>query len=1444
MGAGDSGLKTAAGARWLAGLTGVLLLGASALAQSNITESVMANAADTPTLSVTQRHDEFYYGRDGGPITLNVWNSGGSATPPALVTVTNTLPSGVTAREVRGDGWSCSVTPVVCTRSDPLVPGARYPAIEMFVIIAVDAGKTPTNTVTVSGGDVIQGGTHSSLFTVRHFVEMSLRVGESVFGEDFQIAAVLDEPPPIEGLTVRFEHYPGAGEWITVGNVPITDGVAELPLNGNHYSARANLFRAYIRGDDAYGFSGTREHIVHKAEQTLTLAPLPRLTLDTLPMTVQASSSAGLPVTLTSSDDSVFTVSGNTLTVAGAGSATLTASQPGRSWSHNAATPVSQVITVQGVEQRITFAVPGPATFGDTPVALVASSDTGLPITFESSDTNVASISGHNAVIHGAGSAVITARQAGDSRYEPASAMQTLVVAPAAQTLSFAPLDDQRYPGSPFSMALSATSSEGLPVNFVVESGPAQLDGNNLTITGPGRVTVAATQAGTTNYQPASITRTFTVTTAADAEWTVSQCGNAGEGALAALLPDVVAGNTIRFSPGLVCREATAIRPGSELLLTGLTVDGAGAEIEINGAGSHRLIRVESGSAVLRHLLLKDGYTADSGAGLLVSDSDVTLENVRLRNNHAGENGGAVAAIGLRAGPLSLHNVVATGNSAARGGAIWIAEPAPSAGAVYPTELTNITLAGNSAGLLGGGIAYHDARLDDPTHPAGPGVGLRLRHATMIGNQAPQASALYMNAPLAGLELANSIIAGGDDIDPAELLHGLPADADIRDSLISDGGYGGQDGDPLLAPVADEQGALAYYALLPGSAAIGACSTVPGIADQRGVPRVDRCDAGAIQSQGFTLTLLGGDQQQTPIGAGFSAPLAVSVTSAVGEPVAGGHLEFVAPASGASLHPPVQRVTIDADGRAALHAVANGVVGSYQVTANASGVTQAQDFSLENQQLATDLALTNSGPVSQGSTFSVFAEALTSGALPDGGIDFEVYRDGAWAAVGTIALDAGVARIDLVASGSDGNLLLRARFPGSATHLASAWQQTVVIVYPPLSVTDPDGGGLVPGDSRTVRIGGGEGAAYAIDVRGPDSFRVLDALACGLASCDYSFTVPATGAFAGVYDISVTDQGTGWQQTLSVQVPLHVTVSRPQLLSGDPLRNHTLITVSGATAGSPITVHPDVATSLALASGTELAGDASAQGNPALFDLSVLDDLPASRDVQLTASSGSLPEGIATLRAEQSVHYQGTVTGPVGEPIAGASVTLLRGAAGDPMLPLEDDQGRFLASTDALGAFALIAPGSVVGAEDALEISAVDYRTLVTPVAPCLTPCPLVMEASHDAETPRFTPPAGVYAGGVQVRLESTTLDARLRYTTDGSTPTATHGTDVANNTHLLLTENTLLKVVAYRAGLNVSPVAEADYRITSATLKSGSGGVIGGLMLGLLGLLGWRRWR
>ena len=78
------------------------------------------------------------------------------------------------------------------------------------------------------------------------------------------------------------------------------------------------------------------------------------------------------------------------------------------------------------------------------------------------------------------------------------------------QSITFAPLADQSL--SVGTVALSATASSGLAVAFELISGPATLEGNVLSLTGTGTVTVRAVQEGDSSYGPAApVERSFAV---------------------------------------------------------------------------------------------------------------------------------------------------------------------------------------------------------------------------------------------------------------------------------------------------------------------------------------------------------------------------------------------------------------------------------------------------------------------------------------------------------------------------------------------------------------------------------------------------------------------------------------------------------------------------------------------------------------------------------------------------------------------------------------------------------------------------------------------------------------------------------------------------------------------------------------------------------------------
>ena len=89
-------------------------------------------------------------------------------------------------------------------------------------------------------------------------------------------------------------------------------------------------------------------------------------------------------------------------------------------------------------------------------------------------------------------------------------------------------------------------------------------------------------------------------------------------------------------------------------------------------------------------------------------------------------------------------------------------------------------------------------------------------------------------------------------------------------------------------------------------------------------------------------------------------------------------------------------------------------------------------------------------------------------------------------------------------------------------------------------------------------------------------------------------------------------------------------------------------------------------------------------------------------------------------------------------------------------------------------------------------------------------------DADREATTvapPAFNPPPGSYSGEQTVGIVTSTPGAQIRYTTDGSLPSRTHGALASGP--LTLTSTTNLRAIAYKNGLADSPVSQGNYSIT-----------------------------
>jgi uncharacterized repeat protein (TIGR01451 family) len=110
-----------------------------------------------PDLAITKTHSgNFTRGSTNASYTITVTNSGTAPTTATNVTVTDTLPAGLTPTGPTGlvNGWTCGISGqvVTCTRASVLGVGASYPVINVTVDVSQTAANSVTNSVTVAGG--------------------------------------------------------------------------------------------------------------------------------------------------------------------------------------------------------------------------------------------------------------------------------------------------------------------------------------------------------------------------------------------------------------------------------------------------------------------------------------------------------------------------------------------------------------------------------------------------------------------------------------------------------------------------------------------------------------------------------------------------------------------------------------------------------------------------------------------------------------------------------------------------------------------------------------------------------------------------------------------------------------------------------------------------------------------------------------------------------------------------------------------------------------------------------------------------------------------------------------------------------------------------------------------------------------------------------------------
>ena len=225
-----------------------------------------------------------------------------------------------------------------------------------------------------------------------------------------------------------------------------------------------------------------------------------------------STSTALSPITYTSSDSSVISISGTSASIAGQGTCILTASYAGD--SDHASSSIIQSISIDSGNVVFSFQNVSSVTYGDSPITLSATgiNDSGGAVTslvYSSSDSSVISVSGTTATVVASGTCILSVTSS-DANYNGIST-QAVTVEKADQIISNFNYATVKYI-TDGSFALNASSDSGLNATYSTsDSGIVSLSGSTATLVSEGTVTITASFSSNANYNAATATLIVTV---------------------------------------------------------------------------------------------------------------------------------------------------------------------------------------------------------------------------------------------------------------------------------------------------------------------------------------------------------------------------------------------------------------------------------------------------------------------------------------------------------------------------------------------------------------------------------------------------------------------------------------------------------------------------------------------------------------------------------------------------------------------------------------------------------------------------------------------------------------------------------------------------------------------------------------------------------------------
>lgn len=294
-------------------------------------------------------------------------------------------------------------------------------------------------------------------------------------GNDYQLWRAIDN---CDGATIRLVNK---GNGLTLG----------IEAGG---TKDGDFFEVNTYKGEAYQHFRFAQLSTPKIAQKITFGKLPALYPGEADYTLTAKASSNLPITYTSTNPEVATVSNGVIHVLKGGATTIIASQAGNG-TYKPAFDVAQLLLTKKSQNFIVPELPV-VRYKDPNFRIGVSSSSDIPYTLSSSSTLVATVVTEDSLKVGMpGITTLTFYQQGDSAFLPTFIQKDLTVEKANQTINFPTLPELKIGDADY--APGATASSSLYVKYSSSNvNVATIVSNKIHVVGAGTTLITASQAG------------------------------------------------------------------------------------------------------------------------------------------------------------------------------------------------------------------------------------------------------------------------------------------------------------------------------------------------------------------------------------------------------------------------------------------------------------------------------------------------------------------------------------------------------------------------------------------------------------------------------------------------------------------------------------------------------------------------------------------------------------------------------------------------------------------------------------------------------------------------------------------------------------------------------------------------------------------------------------